>query len=111
MQADWEAAGGDEAMLEYMRQQFGSKELYEKLDGLRYLADACFAEMYGKDGSLLSDQEVAEHTAGDGYMMAKHILMMTSTTDETGNSTPMPDADKEKVRKEIGKNPGRAPEL
>jgi parvulin-like peptidyl-prolyl isomerase len=98
IQADWEeqvsAAGSEEALLEMLTAQFGTQELFERLYGISYLADACFAELYGTDGSKLSDQEVADHTAEDGYLMAKHILVLTTKTDETGTSLPMSEEEK-----------------
>jgi hypothetical protein len=98
VQADWEAqvsaAGGEEAFMELLTAQFGTKEIFEQLDSLSYLADACFAALYGADGGKLSDQEVAERTAEDGYLMAKHILVLTEKTDETGGSTPMTEEEK-----------------
>ena len=57
--------------------------------------------MYGDKGSKLSDQDVADYTAEDGYLMAKHILMLTTTVDESGNQTPMTDAQKAKVKEKM----------
>lgn len=98
VKADWDAqvsaAGSEEALLEELGKQYGSKELFEKYDSIAYLAEACFNDMYGQDGSKLSDQDVADYTAEDGYLMAKHILLMTSNTDEDGNSAPMTEKEK-----------------
>jgi hypothetical protein len=69
-----------------------------ELMGYSYLAQGCFASMYGADGSKLSDAEAADNTAQDGYLMAKHILMRTTKTDESGNETPLSDAEKAEVR-------------
>jgi hypothetical protein len=105
VQTDWDtqvqSAGSEEALLAQLKEQFGSKELFEKLDGLSYLARGCFAAQYGSDAEKLTDQEVADYTAEDGYLMAKHILLMTSNTDESGNSTPMTDEEKAKVHDQM----------
>jgi parvulin-like peptidyl-prolyl isomerase len=101
VKADWEAqvsaVGSEEALLEELGKQYGSKELFEKYDSIAYLAEACFNEMYGQDGSKLSDQDVADYTAEDGYLMAKHILLMTSNMDDEGNTVPMTEKEKAAV--------------
>ena len=93
IQAEWDkqvqGAGSEEALIGKLKEQYVTKELYQSLTNISYLAQACFNEMYGSDGNKLPDQEVADYTAADGYLMAKHILIMTVKTDESGNQTPM----------------------
>jgi hypothetical protein len=102
IQADWDArvdsSGSEEALITQLKANYGSKELLMELLGLSYLAQNCFAELYGTDGSKLSDEEAADNTAQDGYLMAKHILMLTTKTDEAGNKTPLSDTEKADVR-------------
>lgn len=102
MQADYEtqvtSAGSEEAFLTMLQEGYTTKEIYTMLTGIGYLSKNCFIDMYGDRGNKLTDQDVADATAEDGYLMAKHILFKTVTTDDTGIDTPMPDADKAKIR-------------
>ncbi|SHH79108.1 PPIC-type PPIASE domain-containing protein [Sporobacter termitidis DSM 10068] len=102
IQADWDsqvqAAEGEEALLAELQSQYSSKDIYTHLQQISRLALDCFTSMYGDKGSKLSDQDVADYTAEDGYLMAKHILMVTTNTDETGNETPMTDEEKAAVK-------------
>jgi hypothetical protein len=103
IQADWDAqvksAGSEEALLGKLQEQYCTKDIFMQVENINYLRQDCFTSMYGEDGSKLTDQEVADSTAEDGYMMAKHILFMTQKTDETGNTTDMSDSEKAEVKK------------
>lgn len=102
VQASWDerasSAGGEEALVAELQTKFCSKDLFLELLSSSQLAQSCFASMYGADGSALTDEQVAEYTAQDGYLMAKHILMLTSKTDESGAETTMTDTEKAVVR-------------
>jgi len=103
IQSDWDqevqSAGSEEAFLAQLQSLYCSKDLFMQISGISHLAQDCFASMYGADGSKVTDADVADSTAQDGYMMVKHILFMTGTVDETGTLTPMSDADKATVHK------------
>lgn len=105
IQADWDQrvsdAGSEEAFIAQLQALYCSKDLYLELSGYSRLAQGCFASMYGTDGNKLTDEEVADNTAQDGYLMAKHILMLTTITDESGNSTPLSDTEKAEVLKKM----------
>lgn len=101
VQASWDervtSAGSEEAFVAQLQENYCTKDLFMELMGMRYLFSQCFNSMYGEDGSKLSDEEVADYTAEDGYLMAKHILMMTKKTDDAGTETTMTDTEKAEV--------------
>jgi hypothetical protein len=105
IQSDWDSqvasAGSEEAFIDQLEQQHCTKELYLKFAGVSQLAQACFTEMYGENGDKLTDEEIADYTAEDGYMMVKHILLMTVVTDDSGTETPMTDDEKAQVREKM----------
>ena len=76
--------GGEEAFQEQLELNFCTMELYTELSETTALANKVFAELYGEHGEKLSDDEVAEYTSLDGYLMAKHILILNSKTDDNG---------------------------
>ena len=75
--------GGEEAFLENLWEYNGIKNiaLFRYLFSINYLADQTFNVLFGANGSLLSDEDVAIYTADDGYLMAKHILRLTTEDD------------------------------
>ena len=79
-----ERYGGEEAFQEQLEKNFCTMELYTDLSETTALANKVFAELYGEHGEKLSDEEVAEYTSLDGYLMAKHILILNSKTDDEG---------------------------
>jgi len=64
--------------------QFGlySMELYEYIMQTSHLAQLLFEEMYGPEGSGLSDEAAFALTESDEYLMAMHILVMREDGDE-----------------------------
>lgn len=92
-----EEAGGEEQFIAQLASDYCTKELYYDLMKTSLLAEACFRALYGAQGANLPDAEVAEYTAEDGYLMAKHILMMTVTTDAEGKDVTMSDEEKAEV--------------
>ena len=105
VQNDWdaqvEAAGSEDAFIATLEDQFCNKDIYMDLVGGSQLAKVCFDELYGEEGAKLTDEEINEYTAGDGYMMAKHILMLTTKTDADGNQTDMTNAEKAQVHEKM----------
>lgn len=89
-----EEAGGAEAFEASLAENYCTMELFKALSKAQRLADKCFAAAYGETGEKLTDAEVAENIEGDGYMMAKHILLSTLTTDDEGNSVSVSAAEK-----------------
>ena len=79
-----ELFGGEEEFLNMLWEANGisSRELFDYLRSIGPLADAVFTEMYGKNGALLSDEDVAVYTIYDGYLAAKHILRLKTGEDE-----------------------------
>lgn len=78
-----EQAGGEEGYLAYLEENGCSREMDEYIEQAELLSNKCFAAMYGENGANVSDEDCAEKTAEDGYIMAKHILILTS--DKDGN--------------------------
>lgn len=96
--AEVDSAGGEEALIAQIEAEYGTKEIFMKNLETTYLKNACFITMYGENGSKLTDAEVADNTAEDGYLMAKHILFKTFITDDSGGGAPMSDTEKAAVR-------------
>ena len=78
LQTTIESLGGEDELRKVLWEDTGcySLELYEYLLSTSYLAVETFNTLYGENGGLLSDEETAEYTAMDGFLMAKHILRM-----------------------------------
>ena len=90
-----------------------SEELYRYILEIQYLNELVFDQMYGENGQNLSDEDCATLTEGEGYIMAKHILVLTTATDEDGNSTELPEeekAEKLEIMKEIKARLDESPE-
>ena len=74
--------GGDEAaFLEMMESTYLSREIYDSLNTAALLFHDTFADMYGESGEKMSGEEVLAAAQEQGYLRAKHILIMT--IDET----------------------------
>lgn len=101
VQAYWDkqvsSAGSEEAFLSTLKSSYLTKDLFIHFLNLSYLYNDCITLMFGDKGSKLSDKDVADKTAEDGYMMVKHILMLTIKTDEAGQDVPMADNEKAAV--------------
>lgn len=104
-QAYWDtqvsSAGSEEAFLSQLKSSYLTKDLFMQFVNLNYLKNDCFTKLYGDKGSKLSDKDVAESIAEDGYIMAKHILMLTTKTDEAGQDVPIADNEKADVYKKM----------
>jgi len=83
--------GSEELLNKTLADNFfnGGIEQYKNYMRNRYLLLSCFEGMYGENGSLMSDAELAEYTKDDGYLMAKHILATTAERDATGVLVPL----------------------
>jgi hypothetical protein len=101
IQSDWDdqvaSAGSEEEFVAMLEAQYCTKEIYQKLVTISQMAQACFDEIYGENGAKLTDEQAADYTAEDGYLMAKHILMLTTKTDDSGTETDMTDEEKAQV--------------
>jgi hypothetical protein len=105
VQAAWaeqvNAAGSEEAFLGKLTAVYCTKDIYLSLQEISALASVCFTTMYGEMGGNLDDQDIADFIAEDGYLMAKHILMLTKKTDESGNEVAMSDTEKAEVKEKM----------
>ena len=83
--------GGEETYLQFLWEANGcySRELYDYLTETSVLANQIFQSLYGENGELLSDDDVSIFAAEEGFLMAKHIVLLA------------PDGDDETVRNEI----------
>jgi outer membrane murein-binding lipoprotein Lpp len=66
----------------YLETIYVPVSLYDFTNEVSVLMDAAFAAQYGKDGSSLSDADLAAYIETNGYMTAKHILL--GNTDSEG---------------------------
>ncbi len=72
----------DEEFVAYLREtERMSLSTLERLMTDSALYQACFRELYGKDGEKLSDEEVMAYLAEQGYLRANHILRLTKDMD------------------------------
>ncbi len=108
LENNWKASieeyGSEEALLEELEKDYCTKDLYMYLVKTTLLSDACFESLYGENGSKLTEQELKDHFENDGYMMAKHILLMTASRDANGNMVALSDeeiAEKRALAEEI----------
>lgn len=97
MAAQWEAAvdtyGGEEALLDYLHEQYVSRELFEYMSAISYLYYDCFVELYGEMGEKCPDAEAEAYAADNEFIQAKHLLFMT--VDDAGTAL----SDDEKAEK------------
>jgi len=79
---------GKDTLLQVLWETDGIKrfEFFEYLYKTGYMSNVMFERTYGVDGVLMTDEELAELTASDGLLMAKHILRMKT---EEGDETPL----------------------
>ena len=94
-----ERFGGEEEFLRIIWEEDGchSRELFDRIVGVSRLIDAIFSELYGANGDMITYDELAEHTALDGYIMTKHILRLHPEDDDESDS----DRDSASAREEI----------
>ena len=81
-----EMMGTEELLLKLLKSQYGiyDLELFKHLIYIDYLPLVIFFDLFGQNAEFLSDEKVAEFTAGHGYLMAKHILRVKT---EDGDDT------------------------
>ena len=87
----------EEEYARHMDKSYGGLEHYEYMLTVSMLYSKCFAEKYGETGEKLSDEDVLEYSADDGYMMAKHILLRT--VDDS--NAPVSDEEKAEKRSQM----------
>lgn len=70
----------------------GSREFFDYLTRMAYLSTKAHDEQYGENGEKLSEQDILDYVADDGYMMAKHILFLTV---DTATNEPLSDEEQQ----------------
>ena len=70
---------------------FLTRESYEQIRSVNYLHANIFNEMYGEGGEKLPEEDVLSYIEESGLIFSKHILINTTTTDETGASVALPE--------------------
>jgi hypothetical protein len=102
IQGEWQGlvtTYGEEELLNTLKEQFCTKELYFWILETSRLLEKCLTEMFGMHGEKLSEEDIAEFAGTEDYLMAKHILIKTLKTDgETGQDVPMTDEEKAAAR-------------
>lgn len=105
VEAEWQNfLGGyntDEDAIEALKSAGCSEELYRYMLETDILYEKLFAAMYGADGSGITDDQCKALVEGDGYLMAKHILMLTTETDDDGCELPMDEKTKAAVHEKM----------
>ena len=84
----------EQAAEQALEEQHFTKELYRYVLETQYLSDKIFDSLYGKNGSDLSDEECAALTESDGYLMAKHILLLTVKMNDDGTREELSEEEK-----------------
>jgi hypothetical protein len=76
---------GDEATFwEYMSNLYINQDLYAYMNRVSSLYQSLYAAIYGEKGENCPEEEVLQAAEEEGYMQAKHILLMT--VDDSGDS-------------------------
>jgi len=86
IEEDWDASldsfeRDEEALMEYIKEYYGSRELYEYTFKYNSISPDLFEYFVGADGEKLTAAQIEE--GSEGYLMAKHILVQT-TYEDTG---------------------------
>lgn len=76
--------GGEEEYLNFLKENKLNEKLIEYIYSVSYLHINLFDEMYGENGSKISDEDAVAYGEENGYCRAKHILL--KTVDDTGNA-------------------------
>ena len=82
IQSDFESyaaeQGGEQVFMAMLWEVEGirNREMFDYMFGANTLMLAIFATAFGENGEFLSDEAVAAHTADDGYLMAKQIMLV-----------------------------------
>lgn len=85
--------GTEEEFYDYLDGLYVSPELYNYINSVSVLYTNAFNQLYGADGSAVSDEETTAFADANGYMTAKNILI--STQDAEGEDL----SDEEKAEK------------
>lgn len=84
IKSDYEAAArqypSEDEFKAAVIQNFGSMEFYNYMQENNALYNRCFITQYGENGEKLSDEEVLAFAEEQGYIRAKHILILTTDT-------------------------------
>ena len=84
-----------------LKEQHFTSGLYRYILETQYLSDRVFDALYGEYGSSLSDEECAAMTETDGYLMAKHILLLTVSMNDDGTREALSEEEKAEKLKTI----------
>jgi len=76
--------GGEDELMQILWESDGIKNIdfFRYIFSIGYLSNIAFESLYGEEGVLLTDEEVAEITVYDGFLMAKHILRLKTEDDD-----------------------------
>ena len=96
--SQYESEEAAEAALE---EQHCTSALYKYILETQYLSDRIFDSLYGEYGRDLPDAQCAALTENDGYLMAKHILLLTVKMNDDGTREDLPEEEKEQKLEKI----------
>ena len=89
----------------FLSKNYLTEDLYRNLVGSSYLYQQMFTDIYGENGSRVSDETAVGYLEENGYLSANHILLMTRDMTNGEN------ADEDTVRQKEEKAAGIAAEL
>ncbi|MDR0862516.1 MAG: peptidyl-prolyl cis-trans isomerase [Oscillospiraceae bacterium] len=93
--------GGAEGFNAFLRENGCSFDVYDKISKINMLAYNSFLALYGESAVNVPDEDVAAQIADSDYLMAKHILVLTTKDDGSGYSVPMTDEEKAEARAKV----------
>ena len=86
--------GSEEAAEAALAAVYCTPELYRYILETQYMGDRIFDSLYGEYGKDLPDAQCAAMTENDGYLMAKHILLLTVKMNDDGTREDLPEEEK-----------------
>ena len=95
------SAGGAKTFKKTLKTYGYTEDSYRERCRLNYLYSDLFTEIYGEQGSKLSDDKVQAYAEENDYITSAHILLLTSetVTDADGKSTSKELSDEVKAEK------------
>ena len=90
--------GGEAGLLSQLSATGCTKELYMYILETSYLSDKCYKTMFGERAEAVTDEQCAERAEEQGYIMAKHILILTDGTAPDGTEVHLNDEEKAEAK-------------
>lgn len=107
LDADWatfvESRGGEDAVNQELAANNMDRKIVDELTTYNMQMEKLLNEIYGGSGEKVSDEEALQFLQDNNveYLMAKHILLSKTKTDEEGNSVDLTEEEKAEKLAEI----------